>query len=334
MLWCARKAFFGHVPFPLVTIDTGKKFPEVYEFRDRLIKEWKLDCIIGKCPPVEEMDPTLPPAARSAARKTAGLNAMLAREGFDGLIAGIRRDEEGTRAKERVFSPRGEQNTWNFRDQPPEFWDQFNTDFRAGHPPARPPAAALDRAGHLALHQAREHPADQPVLRQERQAVPLAGRQGHHLPGRLARRYHRRHHRGVEAHQGVRAVPGGRWITRRRILRAPSRRRLHVGERRAARWTPTMSKAAESAIADDRAAEDRHRRPRRPRQVDPGRPPVPRHRLAAGGQGRSGPGDERKARHALRVGVPAGRAAGRARPGHHHRHLADLLPHRRCATTC
>ena len=111
MLWCARKAFFGHVPFPLVHIDTGKKFPEMYEFRDRVIEEWKLDCIVGTCPPVEEMDPTLPPAARSAARKTAGLNAMLAREGFHGLIAGIRRDEEGTRAKERVFSPRGEHNT-------------------------------------------------------------------------------------------------------------------------------------------------------------------------------------------------------------------------------
>ena len=132
LVWCARKAFFGYVPFPLVNIDTERKFPEVYEFRDRVIKEWKLECIVGKCPPVEEMDPTLPPAARSAARKTAGLKLMLAREGFDGLVAGIRRDEEGTRAKERVFSPRGEQNTWNFRDQPPEFWDQFNTDFAPG----------------------------------------------------------------------------------------------------------------------------------------------------------------------------------------------------------
>jgi sulfate adenylyltransferase subunit 2 len=129
MLWMARKAFFGHVPFPLVHIDTEKKFPEMYEFRDRYAKEWKLDLKIGYCPPVEEMDPTLPPAARSAARKTAGLNAMLAKEGFAGFIAGIRRDEEGTRAKERVFSPRGTQNKWDFRDQPPEFWDQFKTDF-------------------------------------------------------------------------------------------------------------------------------------------------------------------------------------------------------------
>lgn len=132
MLWLTRKAFFGYVPFPCIHIDTGKKFPEMYAHRDEYAKKWKLDLRLGDCPPVEEMDPTLPPAARSAARKTAGLKAMVAKEGFTGLIAGIRRDEEGTRAKERVFSPRGEENKWDFRDQPPEFWDQFKTDFPPG----------------------------------------------------------------------------------------------------------------------------------------------------------------------------------------------------------
>jgi sulfate adenylyltransferase subunit 2 len=53
MLWMARKAFFGHVPFPLVHIDTEKKFPEMYEFRDRYAKEWNLDLRLGYCPPVE-----------------------------------------------------------------------------------------------------------------------------------------------------------------------------------------------------------------------------------------------------------------------------------------
>jgi sulfate adenylyltransferase subunit 2 len=132
MLWMARKAFFGHIPFPLLNIDTGNKFPEVYEFRDRITKDWDLDVRVGPCPPVEEMDQSLPPAARSAARKTAGLKRLIAEGGYTGLIAGIRRDEEGTRAKERVFSPRSETNTWNFRDQPPEFWDQFNTEFAPG----------------------------------------------------------------------------------------------------------------------------------------------------------------------------------------------------------
>ncbi len=132
MLWLARKAFFGHVPFPVVHVDTGKKFREMYEFRDRYTAEWGLNLIIGDCPPIEEIDETLPPAARSAARKTEGLKKLIAAHRFTGIIAGIRRDEEGTRAKERVFSPRGEAGRWNYRDQPPEFWDQFNTDFPPG----------------------------------------------------------------------------------------------------------------------------------------------------------------------------------------------------------
>jgi sulfate adenylyltransferase subunit 2 len=132
MIWLARKAFFGHVPFPAMHVDTGKKFPEMYSFRDRYAAEWGLDLIVEPCPPIEAVDPTLPPAARSAARKTEGLKLALAKHGFDGLIAGIRRDEEPTRAKERVFSPRGLEGHWAIRDQPPEFWDHFNARLPAG----------------------------------------------------------------------------------------------------------------------------------------------------------------------------------------------------------
>lgn len=138
MVWIARKAFFGRIPFPVLHVDTGKKFPEMYAFRDRYSVEWALDLKIEPCPPLEVIDPTLPPAARSAARKTEGLRLALAKYGFDGLIAGIRRDEEPTRAKERVFSPRGREGEWDVRDQPPEFWDHFN---------AAPPAGA-----HLRIH--------------------------------------------------------------------------------------------------------------------------------------------------------------------------------------
>jgi len=132
MVWLAKKAFFGHVPFPVMHVDTGKKFRAMYEFRDRYAKEWKLNLIVEDCPPYEATDPTLPVNARWGQRKTLGLRAAIAKHGFTGIIAGIRRDEEATRAKERVFSPRGDAGQWDFKDQPPEFWDQFNTDLPKG----------------------------------------------------------------------------------------------------------------------------------------------------------------------------------------------------------
>lgn len=132
LLWLVRKAFFGRVPFPLVLLDTGMELPEVYEFRDRLTKEWGLPVINEPCPPESEMDPALPPATRAAMRKTEGLKNLLQREKYRGIIAGIRRDEQALRAKERVFSPRTLEGDWNFKDQPAEFWDQYKTDVPDG----------------------------------------------------------------------------------------------------------------------------------------------------------------------------------------------------------
>ncbi len=132
LLWLARKAFFGRVPFPVILLDTGNEFPEVYAFRDRLIREWELSYIDAPCPSVEETDPSLPPKSRAAARKTEGLKALLQREHYKGLIVGIRRDEQSLRAKERVFSPRSSDGAWDFKDQPAEFWDQYKTAFPEG----------------------------------------------------------------------------------------------------------------------------------------------------------------------------------------------------------
>ncbi len=132
MVWLTKKAFYGRVPFPVMHIDTHMKFPEMYAFRDRYADEWKLNFIREECPPVEATDPSLPPAARSAARKTLGLRDAIAKHKFNGIIAGIRRDEESVRAKERYFSPRGDTGAWDFRDQPPEFWDHFNTNLPPG----------------------------------------------------------------------------------------------------------------------------------------------------------------------------------------------------------
>ncbi len=132
MIWLAKRAFLGRIPFPVMHLDTGLEFPETYEFRDRYAKEWGLELIADDCPPIEAVDPSLPPASRLAARKTLGLKQALERYSLNGVIAGIRRDEQATRAKERVFSPRAADGQWDFRDQPPEFWDQYNADYPPG----------------------------------------------------------------------------------------------------------------------------------------------------------------------------------------------------------
>ena len=132
LLWLARKAFFGDVPFPLVQLDTGLELDAVYEFRDQLTRDWGLDLRVEQCPPEDEMDATLPPATRAAARKTEGLKRYLAREHTQGVIVGIRRDEQATRAKERIFSPRTVDGTWDVRTQPPELWGYYATDVAHG----------------------------------------------------------------------------------------------------------------------------------------------------------------------------------------------------------
>ena len=132
MIHLARKAFFGKIPFPLLHVDTELEFDEVYAFRDKYVKEWGVNFVGPIAPPIEETDPSLPWAARVAARKTLGLNKIISDYKFNGIVTGIRRDEEGTRAKERYFSPRNLENQWDVKDQPPEFWDQYMTDFPPG----------------------------------------------------------------------------------------------------------------------------------------------------------------------------------------------------------
>jgi sulfate adenylyltransferase subunit 2 len=128
MIWLARKAFFGRVPFPVALLETGKEFPEVYALRDRLIAEWRLEYIEATCPEIGETDATLPPNARAAARKTLGLRQMIVGKALHGMIVGIRRDEQAMRGKERVFSPRDAAGDWDRHAQPAEFWDHFGTE--------------------------------------------------------------------------------------------------------------------------------------------------------------------------------------------------------------
>lgn len=134
LLWLTRKAFFGHVPFPLVHIDTGYEMPELIEYRDRLCREWRLRLVVGQNRAALEqgMNHTVGRVTCCTALKVEAMNDVISEQGFTAIILGIRSDEEGTRAKERYFSPRTKQGEWDFRDQPPELWDQFKTTFPKG----------------------------------------------------------------------------------------------------------------------------------------------------------------------------------------------------------
>jgi len=137
LLWLARKAFFGHVPFPLVHVDTSFKIPSMIEYRDRLCREWKLRLIVGRNEAALKAGRTYPGGKATRVEccgtlKRDALQAVLQAHHFTGVIVGVRRDEEPTRAKERYFSPRDRNMEWNVEDQPPELWDQFKTDFEPG----------------------------------------------------------------------------------------------------------------------------------------------------------------------------------------------------------
>ncbi|MFH1789410.1 MAG: sulfate adenylyltransferase subunit CysD [Candidatus Altiarchaeota archaeon] len=128
LICLARKAFYGRVPFPVIHIDTGRKFREMYEFRDRCVREWDLKLIVACKKDADERGIT--PKDKIACcdyRKTQALKDAISEHGFEALILGIRRDEHGVRAKERVVSPRDKDFSWNYKDQAPELWNQYKT---------------------------------------------------------------------------------------------------------------------------------------------------------------------------------------------------------------
>lgn len=135
LLWLAKKAFYGHCPFPFIHVDTAHKIPEMIEYRDRVAKELNLDLIVHTNE--EAIKAGIGPHSGRLkcckALKTEGLQQVVKKYGFDGLIVGVRRDEEGSRSKERVFSERNKDYEWDYSNQPPELWDQFKTDFPKGN---------------------------------------------------------------------------------------------------------------------------------------------------------------------------------------------------------
>src|SRR3989338_9075193 len=129
LVWLMRKAFFGNIPFPIIHIDTTYKFSEIYEFRDRYSKEWGLNLLVAKNEEAlaQGVGPTKGKFQCCTELKTNALKQFIKKNGFKAVYLAIRRDEHGIRAKERVFSPRDEDFAWNYKDQPPELWDQYKS---------------------------------------------------------------------------------------------------------------------------------------------------------------------------------------------------------------
>ncbi|MFL0802338.1 MAG: sulfate adenylyltransferase subunit CysD [Agarilytica sp.] len=130
MLHLALKAFApGKLPFPLMHVDTTWKFKEMIEFRDQMAKDKGFDLIVHKNQ--EGIDMGVGPFTHGSAKhtdimKTQGLKQALNKHGFDAAFGGARRDEEKSRAKERVYSFRDKNHRWDPKSQRPELWNIYN----------------------------------------------------------------------------------------------------------------------------------------------------------------------------------------------------------------
>jgi len=136
MLHLARKAFFpGKLPFPVLHVDTRWKFQEMYRFREKMVSDMGLDLITHVNPDgvAQDMNPfTYGSAKHTDVMKTEGLKQALDKYGFDAAFGGARRDEEKSRAKERVYSFRDSKHRWDPKNQRPELWNVYNGKVKKG----------------------------------------------------------------------------------------------------------------------------------------------------------------------------------------------------------
>ncbi|MBU1884508.1 sulfate adenylyltransferase subunit CysD [bacterium] len=136
MLHLLQKAFYpAPPPLPLVHVDTKWKFKEMIEFRDKRAKEVGMELIVYSNPKGEEMD--ISPFTHGSAlhtdiMKTEGLKQMLNIQKYDAVFGGARRDEEKSRAKERIYSFRDENHRWDPKNQRPELWNIYNGKHKKG----------------------------------------------------------------------------------------------------------------------------------------------------------------------------------------------------------
>ena len=136
MLHLARKAFFpGKLPFPVLHVDTRWKFQEMYRFREKMVGDYGLDLLTHINPDgvAQDMNPfTYGSAKHTDVMKTEGLKQALDKYGFDAAFGGARRDEEKSRAKERVYSFRDSKHRWDPKNQRPELWNVYNGNVKKG----------------------------------------------------------------------------------------------------------------------------------------------------------------------------------------------------------
>ena len=135
LLWLCRKAFYGDIPFPVMHIDTTYKFPEMYDYRNHWAHEWGLNLIVEKNK--EALNDGISYETHDAFTcchelKTVALQKAIVKYGLDALFVGIRRDEHGIRAKERYFSSRDIDFTWDYKNQSAEMWDHYKSDAKPG----------------------------------------------------------------------------------------------------------------------------------------------------------------------------------------------------------
>ncbi|HKM36190.1 MAG TPA: sulfate adenylyltransferase subunit CysD [Thiopseudomonas sp.] len=130
MLHLARKAFYpGKLPFPVMHVDTRWKFQEMYSFRDKMVADLDLNLITHTNPDgiAQDINPFVHGSAKHTdIMKTEGLKQALDQYGFDAAFGGARRDEEKSRAKERVYSFRDSKHRWDPKNQRPELWNIYN----------------------------------------------------------------------------------------------------------------------------------------------------------------------------------------------------------------
>lgn len=136
LLHLARKAFYpGKIPFPLLHVDTRWKFREMIEFRDKVAKQYGFDLLVHINPEgiAMDMNPfTYGSSKHTDVMKTQGLKQALDKYGFDAAFGGARRDEEKSRAKERVYSFRDQHHRWDPKNQRPELWHTYNGQVNKG----------------------------------------------------------------------------------------------------------------------------------------------------------------------------------------------------------